>query len=425
MSEEAYINFNTKTIVLGKTDLSNAFRVLPLKIRYLSWLVLKAEDLKDGKTKYFVDKCLPFGASISCSHYQRFSNSLKFIITVKTGHKTITNYLDDFLFIAILKSTCDSVMHKFLEMCKDLGILVALEKTEWSSTQIVFLGILLDGEHLILAVPIEKQEKALKLLRDIEDKKSVTIEQIQVLTGYLNFITKAIFAGRTFTRRMYSKGSVYQKKKDRSIQKLKQHHHIKLDPEFKFDCAIWKTFLENHTKVALCRPMIDLDKNQFTAKQLAFSSDASAAESLGFGAMFNKHWIFGQWEPGYIKQFKPNIEYLELYAVVAAILTWSKELKNIRMILYCDNSAVVTMINNLTSGCKNCMYLLRLLTLDNLIHSHRVFAKHLKLEENYLSDALSRLKIDKFCKLIPAGTDKYPTRVSEQVWPASKIWQKF
>ena len=292
-------------------------------------------------------------------------------------------------------------------------------------TQIVFLGILLDGERLILAIPLEKKEKALRLLLDISEKKSTTIKQIQVLTGYLNFLSKTIFAGRTFTRRMYNKGNQYQKKKDRTILKLKQHHHVKLDHEFKFDCSIWKTFLENHSSVAVCCPMVDLDRNQFTATQLNFSSDVSATESLGFGAVYDSHWLFGRWEPGYIRNFKPSIEYLKLFAVVTAILTWGKDLRNIWMILFCDNSAVVLMINNLTSSCKNCMYLLRLLTLDNLVHSCRVFAKHLGTKENFLSDVLSRQKIQKFWELCPPNMDKQPTQVSHQVWLASKIWQQF
>ena len=106
-SKQAYINFDTKTIYLGKTDLSSAFRVLPLKVECFCWLVLLAEDPKDGKMKYFIDKCLPFGASIRYSHYQRFSNSLKHIMVHRTGHREITNYLDDFLFITMLKLICD------------------------------------------------------------------------------------------------------------------------------------------------------------------------------------------------------------------------------------------------------------------------------------------------------------------------------
>ena len=109
-------------------------------------------------------------------------------------------------------------------------------------------------------------------------------------------------------------------------KELQPHHHVKLDQEFKFDCAIWKTFLENYRAKAVCRPMIDLEKMEFTAEQLNFSSDTSAAKKLGFGAVFNQNWLFSQWEPNFIKQMKPSIEYLELYAVVAAILTRGEEL---------------------------------------------------------------------------------------------------
>ena len=63
-------------VFLGKTNLSSTFRILPLKRGCYCWLVMKAMDPQDGIMKYFVEKCLPFGASISCSHYQRFSNAL-------------------------------------------------------------------------------------------------------------------------------------------------------------------------------------------------------------------------------------------------------------------------------------------------------------------------------------------------------------
>ena len=167
--------------------------------------------------------------------------------------------------------------------------------------------------------------------------------------------------------------------------------------------------------------MIDLDKVEFHAEQLCFSSDTSAAENLGFGAVFNHHLLFNQWEAGYIKKYKPSIEYLELFAVVAAILTWGKELKNIRMFLYCDNAAVISMINSMTSSCKNCMYLIYLLALDNLIHSRRTFMRHLRSKDNYLSDALSRIQLNRFWKLAPPGMDAVPSPVAEDLWPASKI----
>lgn len=104
MSQKAQLLTGKRVIYIGKTDLSSAFRVLPLKIICFKWLVLKAEDPRDGKVKFFVDKCLPFGASISCLHYQRFSNALQHILEYKAGKvgkNAITNYLDDFLFLAV------------------------------------------------------------------------------------------------------------------------------------------------------------------------------------------------------------------------------------------------------------------------------------------------------------------------------------
>ena len=118
ISAEAMTQLGVSTIFVGKTDLSSAFRVLPLKITCICWLVMKAED-PQGKIKFFVEKCLPFGASISCSHYQRFSNALKFLLQFRTGNKAITNYLDDFLFVAILRSLCNSLIRQFLRLCQE------------------------------------------------------------------------------------------------------------------------------------------------------------------------------------------------------------------------------------------------------------------------------------------------------------------
>ena len=112
---------DTETVVyLGKTDLTSTFRVLPLKIECFCWLIFKAKDPKDGKYKYFVDKCLPFSASISCALYQKFSDSLQHIMQFKMGKKdAISNYLDDFLFLALKKWICDSMIEQFCSSVKN------------------------------------------------------------------------------------------------------------------------------------------------------------------------------------------------------------------------------------------------------------------------------------------------------------------
>ena len=86
--------------------------------------------------------------------------------------------------------------------------------------------------------------------------------------------------------------------------------------------------------------MVDLE-SWITANDIGFASDASAAETLGYGAIFKDKWLFGQWEPGYIKNLKPSIEYLELFALTAGILTWGHLIRNVRILVWCDNASVV------------------------------------------------------------------------------------
>ena len=237
-----------KTIYAGKTDLKSAFRLLGLAARCWQWLVMKAEDPETGQWRFFVDKCLPFGASISCALFQRFSDALCHVIAWKVnGQRRIPNYLDDYLFIAATIWMCNYMIRSFLRLCKELGILVTAEKTEWASHLVTFLGILLDGRNYILVVPEEKRIQAIDMLTELLSKKKATVKQLQKLCGFLNFISRAVFPGRTFTRRMYSKYSrvvnLGDTPKNAEQFKFKQHHHVRLDREFKYDCEVWLKFL--------------------------------------------------------------------------------------------------------------------------------------------------------------------------------------
>ena len=65
---------------IAKSDMRSAFRNLGLNRKSWPWLVLMAKSPLDGKLYYFADKCLPFGAAISCSHFQRFSNAIAHLV---------------------------------------------------------------------------------------------------------------------------------------------------------------------------------------------------------------------------------------------------------------------------------------------------------------------------------------------------------
>ena len=89
----------------AKSDMSMAFRNVPLSPESWPLLVLKAYHPITDEVYWFVDKCLPFGASISCKIFQDISDSLAHLVKFKT-RKPLVNYLDDYFFSAIRKAVC-------------------------------------------------------------------------------------------------------------------------------------------------------------------------------------------------------------------------------------------------------------------------------------------------------------------------------
>ena len=87
------------------------------------------------------------------------------------------------------------------------------------------------------------------------------------------------------------------------------------------------------------------------------------------------------------------------------------------------------MIRKQLSKCKICMILIRLITLQGLVNNTRVFAKHVKTDENGMADALSRLQFQRFKKLCLEREEKEgltmnltADAVPECLLPDHKLW---
>ena len=122
-----------------------------------------------------------------------------------------------------------------------------------------------------------------------------------------------------------------------------------------------------------------------------------------------------------MQEHEPSIEYLELFAVLATVLNWLERFRNQRIVLFCDNQAVVSVINNNTSSCPNCLTLIRLLVLHSMKMNTRVFATYITSKNNKNADLLSRLKVDEFRRRNP-GADLQPMAINESIWPLNKLW---
>ena len=159
------------------------------------------------------------------------------------------------------------------------------------------------------------------------------------------------------------------------------------------------------------------------AEHIQFYTDASG--HIGFGGICGQSWMSQKWPDGFIQNCNLSIGYLKLYALVAGVLNWIQRFRNQRVILVCDNLSTVSMVNTMSSSCKNCMVLIRILVLQCLIYNVRVFARHLRSMENFYADALSRDQMDAFWTKASQEQryfEPLATQVPEQIWPIDNIW---
>lgn len=75
------------------------------------------------------------------------------------------------MFAVLLKALCDGHVSVFLDLCKAINFLVALDKSVWSTQIIVFLGMLLDTIRQTVSIPLEKRDKAINWLQNLLYKK--------------------------------------------------------------------------------------------------------------------------------------------------------------------------------------------------------------------------------------------------------------
>ncbi len=75
------------------------------------------------------------------------------------------HYIDDFLVISPSQGKREEALVKALQGCRELGVSIAMHKTEGPSTTMTFLGIELDTVAMTLWLP---REKVSRLQREID-----------------------------------------------------------------------------------------------------------------------------------------------------------------------------------------------------------------------------------------------------------------
>ena len=314
---------------LAKTDVKNAFRIIPIHPRDYHLLGIKWNG------SYYYDRCMPMGCASSCKTFEIFSTSVEWIAQKKFGIQKILHLLDDFLIVAPSDSLCQKQLDIFLSLCQYLGIPIAPGKTCGPSTVLSFAGIELDTVQSEARLPQDKLNKCTELISNFLHRKKVSLQELQSLIGLLNFACSVVLPGRAFLRRLI----------DLTIGIKAAHYRIRLSGEAKEDMRVWLSFLSSFNGRSFF-----LDDIWHSSDKLNLFTDA--AGSLGFGAIFQNHWCYGKWPVDWLHK---NIAFLEFYPIVLSLHLWGHLIRNHCILFFTDNEALVYIINKQSCRDKSLM----------------------------------------------------------------------
>ena len=382
-----------KGCFLAKTDIKDAFRIIPIQPSDYPLLGVKWNGL------YYYDRCMPMGCSSSCKMFETFSSALEWLAKTKLQISSILHLLDDFLIVAPTAELCNKQLKLFLDVCQYLGVPMAPEKTVGPLPILSFAGIELDTQLQLARLPKEKLDKCTDLISNLVRRKKVTLVELQSMIGLLNFACSVIIPGRAFLWRLI----------DLTIGVKAAHHQIRLTSQVKEDLRVWLEFLNNFNGKSFF-----LDDEWLNSHKLDLYTDA--AGSLGFGAIFGNHWCFGQWPS---KWQGRNIAFLEFYPIILSLYLWGEEMHNNCILFFTDNDTLVHVINKQSCKDKLLMFCVRKLVAICLKHNILFRAKHIPGVFNTLADSLSSLQVHTFRKLAPAQMDLQPTAVPLHLQPQS------
>ena len=379
--------------LLGKSDLKNAFRLLPVAVKDFNQLGFKFNN------QYYFDKSLPFGCSISCATFEKFATFLEFAVRRRSPVGQLLHYLDDFLFGGKRNTQdCQIIMGHFQKCMSELAVPIAGEKTEGPTTVLCFLGLELDSNEMVIRLPMEKVHEIIQKIQAVLSKRKVTLKAMQSLIGVLQFACRAIIPGRPFCRRLINS----------TCGILNPYYHIRVTQNIKKDLQMWLSFFEQFNGISVFH-----DRFWISSADVELYSDS--AGSTGFGIYFGGRWSYATWPTEWQESgLTGDIIVLELFPILVSLYLWGNELRNKKILFHCDNAAAVFAVNTMTSKSEQVMTLLRALTLKCLRLNVVAKAKHIPGKFN-ITDSLSCLQLKKFKKLCPTA-QKDPDVIPSHLW---------
>ena len=343
-----------KGSLIYKVDISRAFRHIKIDPRDYFLLGLKHKN-------YYLDTCLPFGYRNGSRIFQRLSNAICFIMSTM-GYDAI-NYIDDIIGLGTI-STAEPSYHTLVQLLKKLGLDISVKKLIQPCTKATCLGVEVDTKNFTVAVPQDKLTNIYTMCTQWIGRQKCSKRDLQSLLGSLLYISKCVHRSCFFLNRM--------------LDTLRSHFDkddILLDLNFHRDLNWFLKFLPHFNGVAFF--------NHVPIKKVIELN----ACLQGLGAVYQNQ-VYSIQIPKNFENY--TIVHLEMLNILVALRVWSHQWAASKILLKCDNQAVVSVLNlgrtqDLTLGA-----MARNISMLLAIHDIELQVIHILGSDNKIADLLSR-----------------------------------
>jgi hypothetical protein len=354
-SFEDAITYLQRGMYMCKVDLKAAYRSVKIKESNWAAIGLQWKFKSDDKVTYLIDTRLPFGASLSPHIFNTLSQAVRHIIaSYGVPISGIVAYLDDFWLAAESYEECQQMLLTTIHILRRLGFTIAWDKVVGPTKRITFLGLEICSQAMTVNLPTKKLHSFRKLLLDAVHRRASSKRQLQSLIGKLNWITRCVYGGRAFLRRLI----------DFAQPLRKPGHRKRLTRAIYEDLRWWLVALSHVDRRSV--PIID---NRDTTHVFIDASER------GLGAVWQMESVLTPFIDN-----KLPIAYREALALLPAVIRWASHWANKKIIVHCDNTAAVNIITKGTCAEQLVLQALRQVWMLSVQFNFRVCARYIQVD---------------------------------------------
>ena len=298
---------------------------------------------------------------------QRMTDALSYVYS-KFGFEDV-NYLDD-LGAAEEDDKAEEAYDCLGYVLATIGVEESENKASPPNCIATFLGILYNMIDMTMTIKLERLLEIREMLQSWLNKKSATLNELQMLLGKLNFTCSTIRAGRIFIARLINE-----------ITGFPSCGKRRLSTEIKKDLEWWLNFMETFDRVSI------IPLQNWSAPDIEFATDACLKVAGGWanGEFFRE--VFPEWM---LNNVQINIHELELTALITGLKLWSARYKNKNFLIHCDNQVTVEVVNSGRARNKFTHACLREICFTTAKNNAQIKVVYLEGISNRIPDCLSR-----------------------------------